>query len=62
MSFEELDKEWCIQWDPSIEDIIGNQYFVPYNSRAYGVFPVGMVCVIRVHNVAALSELSLAVH
>ena len=59
MSFEELDKDWCIQWDPSIPD---TKYFVPYNSGAYGVFPVGMVCVIGMHNVAAFSELSLAVH
>ena len=39
-----------IQWNPSITDTIGNQYFVPYNevSLTQGLqdIPVGVVCVI----------------
>ena len=57
--------------EPSIEDTIGNQHFVPYtnilrcpyNSGASGIFPPGVVLCNQAieHNVAMFSELSFAV-
>ena len=50
----------------ALVDTIGNQHFVPYSevslTRAFGMFPVGMVLhnwAIE-HNVGAFSELSFA--
>ena len=56
-----------IQWNASITYTIGTQHFVHHSkvslTQGLPVFPVGMVCIIRLlsNNVSTFSELSFAV-